>query len=74
MISFLDRVENIVGNKENAGNQCCLLFPQRFQKLSVSWPLKVRLYGKELKIYTRFFWIQLKALTIELYVTITYIS
>ena len=32
MISFFDRVENIVGKGENAGYQHFLLFPQCFQK------------------------------------------
>ena len=34
MISLYDRVENIVGKGENAGNQHFLLFPQCFQKAS----------------------------------------
>ena len=34
MISLYDRVENIVGKKENAGSQHFLLFPQCFQKAS----------------------------------------
>ena len=33
MISVYDRVENIVGKGENAGNQHFLLFPQCFQKV-----------------------------------------
>ena len=36
-----DRVENIVGKGENAGYQHLLLFPQRFQKASLSGSLKV---------------------------------
>ena len=32
MISVADRVENMVGKGENAGNQHFLLFPQCFQK------------------------------------------
>ena len=32
MISVFDRVENIVGEGENAGYQHFLLFPQCFQK------------------------------------------
>ena len=32
MIFVFDRVENIVGNRENAGYQHFLLFPQCFQK------------------------------------------
>ena len=34
MIFVFDRVENIVGNGENAGYQHFLLFPQCFQKAS----------------------------------------
>ena len=34
-----DRVENILGNGENAGNQHFLLFPQCFQKASSSGSL-----------------------------------
>ena len=37
----LGRVENIVGKGENAGNQHFLLFPQCFQKTSLSGSLKV---------------------------------
>ena len=37
----LDRVGNIVGKGENAGNQHFLLFPQCFQKASFSRALKV---------------------------------
>ena len=37
----LERVENIVGKGENAGNQHFLLFPQCFQKASIEGPLKV---------------------------------
>ena len=36
----LHRVENIVENGENAGNQHFLLFPQCFQKLSLYELLK----------------------------------
>ena len=35
------KVENIVGKGEKAGYQRCLLFPQCFQKASVSGSLKV---------------------------------
>ena len=35
MIPVFDNVKNIVGKRENAGNQHFLLFPQCFQKLSV---------------------------------------
>ena len=35
-ISFSDRVENIVGKGENAGDQHFLLFQQYFQKPSFS--------------------------------------
>ena len=34
MTSVIDRVENVVGKGENAGNQDFLLFPQCFQKSS----------------------------------------
>ena len=37
----LRRVENIVGKGENAGYQHFLLFPQCFQKVSLSGPFKV---------------------------------
>ena len=37
----LGRVENIVGKGENAGDQHFLLFPQCFQKASISGSLKV---------------------------------
>ena len=37
----LGRVENIVGQGENAGYQLFLLFPQRFKKASFSMSLKV---------------------------------
>ena len=38
---FLELKENIVGKGENAGYQHFLLFPQCFQKVSFSGPLKV---------------------------------
>ena len=41
MISLCDMVENIVGKGENAAYQHFLLFPQHFEKLSVSGSLKV---------------------------------
>ena len=41
MISVLDRVENIVGKGENAGDQHFLLFPQCFKKRSPLRSLKV---------------------------------
>ena len=41
MIPVFDRVENIVGKGENAGNQHFLLFPQCFQKASFLGSLKV---------------------------------
>ena len=41
MIYVFDRVENIVGNGENAGFQHFLLFPHCFLKLSFSGSLKV---------------------------------
>ena len=37
----LERVENIVGKRENAGYQHFLLYPQCFQKASFSRSLKV---------------------------------
>ena len=40
-ILFLGLVENIVGKEENAGYQHFLLFPQCFQKVSLSGSLKV---------------------------------
>ena len=39
----LGRVENIMGKEEHAGYQHFLLFPQYFQKRSVSGSLKVRI-------------------------------
>ena len=41
MIYVYDRVENIVGKGEHAGYQHVLLFPQCFQKASLSGSLKV---------------------------------
>ena len=41
------RVENIVGNGENAGYQHFLLFPQYFQKASTAGPLKSGSSGKK---------------------------
>ena len=41
----LERVENIVGKGENAGYQHFLLFPQCFQRPSLSGSLKVRILG-----------------------------
>ena len=41
MISPCDRVENIVGKKENAGSLYFLLLPQCFQKASSTGSLKV---------------------------------
>ena len=40
IISIFDRIENIVGKGENAGNQHFLLFPQCFQKPSFPGLLK----------------------------------
>ena len=42
MISVFDRVENIVGKGENAGNQHFLLFPHCFQKVSILEVVKCR--------------------------------
>ena len=41
VIFFFDRVENIVGKRENAGYQHFLLFPQCFQKDFYSRSLKI---------------------------------
>ena len=41
MISVFDRIENIVGNGENAGYQHFLLFPQCFQEAFYTNSLKV---------------------------------
>ena len=41
MISLSDRAENTVGKGKNAGHQHFLLFPQGFQKPSISGFLKV---------------------------------
>ena len=41
MVSLSDRIENIVGNRENAVYQHFLLFPQCFQNPSFSESLKV---------------------------------
>ena len=41
LIFVFDRVENIVGKGENAGNQQFLLFPQCFQKAFHTGLLKV---------------------------------
>ena len=51
MTSLYDRVENIVGKRENAGYQHFLLFPQCFQKPSFTGRLKSGLCGKELTPY-----------------------
>ena len=44
MISVFDRVENIEGKGENAGNQHFLLFPQYFQKVSCSKAVQTPYY------------------------------
>ena len=41
MISVCDRVENIVENGKNVGYQHFVLFPQCFQKLSITGSLKL---------------------------------
>ena len=51
IVSVFDMVENIVGNGENASYQHFLLYPQFFQKLSVSMWSHLRLYGKDLRLY-----------------------
>ena len=43
MVSCFDRIENIVGNGENAGYQHFLLFPQCFQNFKQPGSLKVRI-------------------------------
>ena len=48
MICVTDWIENIVGKGENAGYQHFLLFPQCFQKPSLSGSLKVGTVWKEL--------------------------
>ena len=40
-LSVFDRIENIVGKGENAGDQHFLLFPQCFQKFYVSGSSKL---------------------------------
>ena len=45
-ISVFDRVENLVGNGENAGYQHLLLFSQCFQKASFLGSLKVGIVWK----------------------------
>ena len=50
----LDRVENIVGNEENAGCQHFLLFPQCFQKASFPGSLNTGLFGKGLVLSISF--------------------
>ena len=45
---LLGWVESIAGKGENAGYQHFLLFPQCFQKPSVSGSLKLGLCGKEI--------------------------
>ena len=49
MICVTDWVENIAGKGENAGYQHSILFPQCFQKLSVSGLLKVENLWKRVK-------------------------
>ena len=45
MISVFDRVENIVGKRENAGYQHFLLFPQCFRKASFLGLLEFGILG-----------------------------
>ena len=42
LVSLLDRVENILGKRENASYQHFLFFPRCFQNLSVEGSLKLR--------------------------------
>ena len=46
---FCDRVENIVGKVENAGNKHFLLFPHLFKTLLCLCCKTLGLFGKELK-------------------------
>ena len=46
---LLAGVENIVGKGENAGSQHFLLFPQWFQKASLSGSLKLGIVWKRVK-------------------------
>ena len=51
MILVFDRVENIVGKEETAGDQHFLLFPQYFQKASLLGSLENSgLCGKKLTL------------------------
>ena len=45
----LRKVEDIVGNRENAGLQDLLLFPQCFPKACFSWSLRVRILWEKIK-------------------------
>ena len=56
VISILDRVENIVGKRENAGYQHFLLFPQSFEKVFLSGHLKIRIVWSRLKRINSVFW------------------
>ena len=47
--SVYDRIENILGKGENAGSQHFLLFPQCFQRLSVSRLLKLEIVWTRVK-------------------------
>ena len=44
-LQLSDWVENIVGKEEIARYEQFLIFPQRFQKLSVCWCVKLSIYG-----------------------------
>ena len=48
MVSVFDRVENIVGKGENAGNQHFLLFPQCFQNPSPSGSFAVGIVSRQM--------------------------
>ena len=50
MISLFERTENIVGKRENAGNQHFLLSPQCFQKLYISKSLKAEIVWLRFKL------------------------
>ena len=51
IISLYDRLQNIVGNRENAGYQHFLLFPQCFPKPSSLGSLKVGIMWERVKLY-----------------------
>ena len=48
--TVFERVENIVGKGENAGYHHFHLFPQCFQKVSFTGPIKAGIVDEELQI------------------------